>query len=92
MRLRSVGHLTNTVLIREAHELVSNDRGTTAQLLVHLGEIDRRRLYLPASFPSMYQYCRREFRMSEDVAYKRIQAARVARGTRRSSTASSTAG
>src|SRR5439155_19275182 len=36
-------------------------------------------LYLPATYPSMYAYCVGDLGRSEDAAYKRIQAARVAR-------------
>ena len=36
----------------------------------------RPRLYLPAGYPSMYEYCVNELRLSEDATYKRIQAAR----------------
>lgn len=78
MGFRSVRHLTNGALIQEARELAANDRQNTGQLLIHLGEIGRRKLYLAAGHSSMYQYCRREFLMTEDVAYKRIQAARAA--------------
>jgi hypothetical protein len=79
MRTRPVRHLSDSTLIHEARELTADDRGNTAQLLVHLAEIDRRRLYLPAGYPSMYKFCVRELLMAEDVAYKRIRAARAAR-------------
>jgi hypothetical protein len=42
-------------------------------------EVDARRLYVPAGYPSMFEYCVAELRLSEDAAYKRIQAARAAR-------------
>jgi len=79
MRLRSARPLSDAALIYEARELSAHDRGNTAQLLVHLGEIDRRRLCLPAGYPSTYKFCIRELLMAEDVAYKRIRAARAAR-------------
>jgi len=79
MPTRSVRHLSDTALVHEARELTAHDRANTAQLLVHLGEIDRRRLYLPAGDPSMYRFCVRELLMSEEVAFKRIRAARAAR-------------
>src|SRR5437667_3118570 len=50
-----------------------------ATLLADLGEVDFRKLYVPASYSSMYLYCLYEHHMSEDMAYKRIQAARAAR-------------
>jgi hypothetical protein len=79
MNFRPVQHLTNDALVQEARELAANDRHNTGQLLIHLGEIEHRKLVAAAGYPSMYQYCRHEFLMSEDVAYKRIQAARAAR-------------
>lgn len=79
MKSYSCSHLNNRVLLREFASLISHDRGTTAMLLAYLAEVDKRRLYLPAGYPSMYLYCVREFRMSEDVAFKRIRAARTAR-------------
>src|SRR5439155_26562607 len=38
----------------------------------------KRRLYLPAGFPSMFLYCVHELHLWEDAAYKRTQAARTA--------------
>jgi hypothetical protein len=59
--------------------MVAQERATTAALLAHLAEVDARKLYLPAGFPSMYIYCVEELRLSEDSALKRIRAARAAR-------------
>jgi 5-methylcytosine-specific restriction endonuclease McrA len=79
MRARTLSRLSDAVLLRELAALVARDRVTTAALLAHLAEVDARRLYLPAAHPSMHAYCVRELHMSEDAAYKRIQAARAAR-------------
>jgi len=75
----SLSHLSDGALLRDLAALVAQDRGTTAALLAHIAEVDARRLYLPAAHPSMYSYCVHELRLSEDAAYKRIQAARAAR-------------
>src|SRR5512136_1858510 len=75
----SLKHLPDSTLVHELKSLVAQDRATTALLIAHLGEVDARRLYAPAGYPSMYEYCVRELRFSEDMAYKRIQAARAAR-------------
>ncbi len=75
----SLSHLGDSVLLRDLKALVAQDRSTTARLLAHIAECDARRLYLPAAYPSMFAYCVHELRLSEDAAYKRIQAARVAR-------------
>ena len=78
MKSYSLTHLADQTLLRDLAALVARDRTTTAALLAHLAEVDSRRLYLPAGYPSMYAYCVEELRLSEDAAYKRIQAARIA--------------
>ena len=75
----SLSHLSNGTLLRDLQALVARDRTITAALLAHLAETDARKLYLPAGYPSMFTYCVQELRLSEDAAYKRIQAARAAR-------------
>lgn len=79
MFAHSLSHLSDRDLLRGLAALVARDRTTTAALLAHIAEVDARRLYLPAAYPSMYAYCVHELRLSEDAAYKRIQAARTAR-------------
>jgi hypothetical protein len=75
----TLSHLTDPALLRDLVALVAQDRNTTASMLAHLAEVDARKLYLPAAYPSMFAYCVGELRFSEDVAAKRIQAARLAR-------------
>jgi HNH endonuclease len=67
------------VLLRDTARLVTQDRTSMAELLAHLAEVDVRRLYAPAGYDSMFGWCVGALRMSEDEAYKRIQAARAAR-------------
>ena len=75
----SLRHLSDFVLLRDLKDLVARDRATTAALLAHIAEVDSRKLYLAAAYPSMYTYCVHELRLSEEAAFKRIHAARVAR-------------
>ena len=79
MQSYSLAHVNDAVLLRELATLVAQDRLTTARLLAHIAEVDARRLYVPAGYSSMHGYCVDELRLSEDAAYKRIQAARAAR-------------
>jgi len=72
-------HLSDSALLHELRTLVTQDRATTALLIAHLGETDARRLYAPAGYPSMFEFCVRELGFSEDMAFKRIRAARAAR-------------
>jgi hypothetical protein len=75
----ALSHVSDESLLRSLIALITQDRTTTADLLAHIAEVDDRRLYLPAGYPSMFAYCVGELRLSEDAAAKRIQAARVAR-------------
>lgn len=79
MRDYSLSHLTDSVLLRDLTHLIRQDRSTTADVLVHIAEVDARRLYVPAGHASMHAYCVDELRLSEGAAYKRIRAARAAR-------------
>ena len=79
MSIYALSHLSDSTLLGDLAALVARDRVTTAALLAHLAEVDERKLYLPAAYPSLYAYCVGELRMSEDTAYKRIRAARMAR-------------
>jgi hypothetical protein len=75
----TLSQLSDDVLLRDLTALVAGDRLTTARILAHIAEVDARRLYAPAGYPSMHAFCVEELRLSEDAAYKRIEAARAAR-------------
>ena len=79
MHTYSLSQLSDSDLLAGTRQIVSRDCFTTAGLLAHLAEIDTRKLYLPAAYPSMFAFCVHELHMSEDSALKRIQAARKAR-------------
>ncbi|MGH7725111.1 MAG: hypothetical protein ACREOU_06740 [Candidatus Eiseniibacteriota bacterium] len=79
MRTYSLAHLSDAALLCGLHTLVARHRMTTAELLAHLAEVDERRLYAPAGYPSMHAYCVGELHFSDDAAYKRIQVARAGR-------------
>ena len=79
MRESMLSRLGDAELLRDLRQIVAQDRSITAALLAHLAEMDSRRLYAPAGYPSMESYCIDELRFSEDVAHKRIRAARHAR-------------
>ena len=75
----TLSKLSDAALLHDLALLVASDRLATARILAHIAEVDARRLYAPAGYPSMYAFCVEELRLSEDAAYKRIQAARAAR-------------
>ena len=75
-----VESLSSSDLLSATRELVRKCRGVEAELLVHLGEIDERRLYLDWAFSSMFAFCVGELGFSEDITCNRINVARAAAG------------
>jgi hypothetical protein len=71
--------MENDALLSEVERLVKADRALGATLLVHLGEVDARKLYLARGYSSMFVYCRSALGMSEAEAYLRMRAADVGR-------------
>jgi hypothetical protein len=51
----------------------------TAEILMHLAEIEERRLHLRAGYNSLFSYCLGVHGMSEDEACRRIEVARLGR-------------
>lgn len=76
---QSLANLSDGTLRAQLATLVAKDCATTAHLLAHLGEFDARRLYAEDGYSSTFVYCVQRLRFSEDMAFKRIRAARVAR-------------
>src|SRR5216117_2617001 len=72
-------HLANQTLLDSLATHLAQNRGSTADLLADLAEIDERRLYRPAGYESMYEYCVGALHLGEQGAYKHIRAARAAR-------------
>jgi len=79
MRTYVLTHLSDAVLLRDLNSIVTHERTVMADVLAHIAEVDVRRLYLPAGFSSMRDYCVGVLHFSLDAAYQRIQAARAAR-------------
>ena len=75
----SVRDLADDELLDGLAAVMTRSRATDAAVLAYLAEVDARGLYLPAACASMHVYCVRVLHLSEDAAFKRITAARVAR-------------
>src|SRR5205814_988540 len=74
-----VGGLSSADLLASTRQIVARSCDDEADLLVHLGEIDERKLYADRARSSMFGFCVSELGFSEDVAYSRINVARAAR-------------
>ncbi len=76
----SMRDLSDGDLLAALRSLAGRDTELEADLLVHLGEVDARELYLGEDYPSLFAYCTEVLHFSESAAYHRITAARAARG------------
>lgn len=72
-------HLSDLELVDQLRARVQRDWAHTAEMLADLAEVEERKLYAPAGYSTLHDYCVGELHMSEDVANKRIRAARIAR-------------
>ena len=66
--LPSLERLSDTPLVDEIGRLAASERGATVELIVAIGEVDARRLYLGESCSSMFVYCTRVLHLSEHAA------------------------
>jgi hypothetical protein len=69
--------LSNDGLEQRLTSLVSAESESTADVVEHVAEVERRKLFAPKSFPSMFEYCTKVFGYSEGAAYLRIYAGRL---------------
>ncbi|HYN02229.1 MAG TPA: hypothetical protein VE359_07275, partial [Vicinamibacteria bacterium] len=78
-RTHSLTSFSDDDLLRRLSDLLCRSRRDEADLVAHIGEVDRRRLYAREASPSMFAYCTEVLHLSEAEAYLRIAAARAAR-------------
>jgi hypothetical protein len=71
--------LGNAELLAATRDILRRARVVEADLLVHLAEIEERRLHSEMAFPTMFAFCVDELGFSEDQAYNRTTVARAAR-------------
>ena len=57
--------------------LVKHERATSVQVLEHLVEVERSKLFLQDGYGSLYSYCTKKLRYSEPAANRRICSARA---------------
>ncbi|MFZ5895181.1 MAG: HNH endonuclease [Myxococcota bacterium] len=77
--MRFDASLSSAELLARMPVLASCERGSMADVIEHLMEIDRRKLYLGQACSSLSAYCRERLGYSEDEAGKRVRVARLAR-------------
>ena len=71
--------LSDSELLSEFELLSAKENQTTVELLLYLAEVEERRLFVPAGYSSLFDYCVRRLRYSEPAAVRRISSARAIR-------------
>jgi 5-methylcytosine-specific restriction endonuclease McrA len=71
--------VSDEVLHARVRRLVGRSNQLLAALLAHLAEVEGRGIHRERACASLATYCQYELRMSEDAAFRRAQAARIAR-------------
>ena len=77
--LGRLSELSDDELLASTRKIVGRSNQLLAALLAHLGEVEARGIYRVRSCASVYTYCVYELRMSEDAAFRRARAAKIAR-------------
>ncbi len=72
--------ISNTELTNRIDILRGKEWELTLKFLIHLGEFDKRKLYLELGYPSLFEYCTKKLGYSEGSAYRRIESARTLKG------------
>ena len=75
----ATSHFSNHELLLDFNACVTRDHKSFAVLLTRIAEIDERRLYRPEGYSCMKDFLVGRMRLTEDAAFKRLTAARLAR-------------
>ncbi|MDZ4660267.1 MAG: HNH endonuclease signature motif containing protein [Pseudomonadota bacterium] len=73
----NLNSLSDKELLEKTKSLVTSEREVLTEILRHLQEIQRRRLYSALGFPSLFSYCMQALKYSESQAQRRIVAMRM---------------
>jgi hypothetical protein len=77
--LVAASRLSDRELLRRVVALAGHERRATVELVAHLAELDKRKLYQGEGYRSLFVYCVEALRLAEHSTYKRIAAARACR-------------
>lgn len=79
MKFYALSHHSSSEVLRIARERRAGERAGTAETLAAICEVEARKLYLEAGYPSLFDYCVQDLGYSRDAAWKRIHATHAAR-------------
>src|SRR5690606_13389360 len=72
-----LNEISDEVLWQKTKVLVNEERRMTAEVLRHLSEIERRKLFGRRGYSTLFEYAVRELKYSEAAAQRRILAMRL---------------
>ncbi len=72
-----ISKLSDENLLAHTKTKVGEEKILTLEILRHLAEIEKRKLYLKIGYPSLYEYCIDELGYSGGAAFRRISAMRL---------------
>jgi 5-methylcytosine-specific restriction endonuclease McrA len=75
----TLNHLSDGALVTALHGLCLDAQRLDARFIIHLVEVEDRRLHLRAACSSLFDFCVRRLHLSEGAAFRRINAARLVR-------------
>jgi hypothetical protein len=76
IKLKSPANLSDCQLVRKLEALVEKEREATLDVIRHIIEFDRRKLYLGLGHSSLFDYCTLQLGYSPSSAQRRIKTAR----------------
>ena len=79
MRITDLSGVADEELLASLRTVLRTETSAVAQVLVHLVEVEERRLHLEMACSSMFVFCTTRLGMSEGTANRRILAARLVR-------------
>ena len=74
--IKDLKAISNRQLLSSIRKLSEKERETVLSILVHLAEIDRRKLYLPMGYSTLYEFCKKHLGYCEATAGRRVNVAR----------------
>src|SRR5688572_22082240 len=77
-RSMTFDHLSSHALTARLGELVATERRTIADFVLHLAELERRKLHLELGYSSTFSFCTQFLKLTNASAYRRTVAARLA--------------
>jgi len=74
-----LSHLSDQTLLHNTFLLVKKEKEILSEILSHLQEVQRRRLFCELGHGSLFEYCVKQLGYSEDQSYRRINALKLMR-------------